>query len=702
MMDDKRRKFEGQNFFNLGIDYIHREFLDKAEYAFKKAVDLDPELALAWAYLSKLYEKNGRTVESEAAYKKAIKLDPSIDFVAIQKDCRLFEDRQSITNIIHRYQEGDMPINEFIDFISCLSQRGLALISNHPRTKSSFERAIADSMSEKIINLEFDYIPTSFRHVKLPLEEIVPILDRTIPLGIVSKEKTISLSNLLNFIGEQSPENHSSRIAKIRIQEYVLLSKIIMMELTNSDIIFERAVSFLKLLEINSSSNLSKELLSQLSNQTLLIIIQESAKMGAKGVQYIFSVFEKNEQTIVNILGVNMVKIIVFGKKRDIILEFFKLVQEELCTRKSSKKVINQAQEWFTVLSLIDKKLKKSKTEYEQIINLLEVIEETNGKFEPIIIAEQCLRLISIDVYTGDIKKNTEELFKETIEDYMIIQHKFSSPFLVSKKVRKWLDAIKRAYYKLHAIANNDSLKLSGSTRTRLLEIAEEMLDFLVKSRTNDLVNLTADDDYRKYRLTEIFFPNEFLSFPVPAFRALTRLFKNPYPLAASIEVKRPNVRVLIGKWQLAGAMSLVALAQHLFVDREFFSFMIYEYIKVLSLALNRTVDEVEELKEKLEIFKDNFFTAESLLIHTIKGIADNKETNLSRAEIEEALEYGDWDLTLSDKILSDKTYCVQCKFESENNPITCPNCGWSLKILDLSKLTFSDIDSGPPSGMYI
>lgn len=702
MMDDKRRKFEANNFYNLGVSFIHREFIDRAEYAFQKSVELDSENAMAWAYLSKLFERDGRMKEANEAYQRAIKLDKDIDFEAIQKDCRLFEDRISITKVVNQYQASEMTTDEFIDFISRLSKRGLALISNHPRSKSFFESAIAKSINEKIVALEFEYIPNFFGHLKLPLDAIVPVLDRTILLGIISKEKTNSLLALLKFIGKQSPENQASRIAKNRIQEYGLLSKTIMEELTDSDIIFERAVSFLKILETNCGAKLSNELLSHLTNLTSLIIIQESAKMGTKGVHHIFSVFEKDEQTVVNTLGVNMIKIIVFGNKRDIILDFFKLVQEELTMKKSSKIVVNQAQEWYDVLSLIDNKLKKSSTDYEQIINLLDVIEETNGKFEPIIIAEQCLRLISIDLHSDNTGNNAQELFGQISEEYVIIKHKFATPFLVSKKVRKWLDAIKRSYYKLHSIADDDSLKLDKNTQFRLQEIADEMLDFLVKSRTNDLVDLTADDDYMKYQLMEIFFPNEYLSFPVPAFRALTRLFKNPYPLAATIEMRRPNIRVLIGKWQLAGTLSLVALARHLFVDKEYFPFMIYEYIKVLSLGMNCSVEEIEGLKEILEPFKDNFFTAESILIHTIKGLAENKETNLSRAEIEEALEYGGWDLSLSQIILSDKTYCVKCKFEADGNPKTCPNCGWHLKILDLSKLTFRDIDPGPPSGMYI
>jgi len=394
-MDEKRRKFEGQNFFNLGMDYIHREFLEKAEHAFKKALGLDPDLALAWAYLSKLYEKNGRTEEAEAAYNKAMKLDDSIDFAAVQKDCRLFEDRNVITGTFKRYQEGNMTTNEFTEFVTSLSSRAIALIANRESSKRFFKIAVESAAIEKVIKLDFKGLPEFIAQINIPFDDFVGAMETYTVPAFLSEEANSSYFELLNFMKARVDGKLQEKV-----QCWLDIGTNYTSVKTPPKNLFDKATRLLASIEKTKNKDTKEEILSPLRIDTVGVIISESVSRGDAGARYLLSAFKKTQFEIVNTIASCMISVLVIEKERKPILKFFKMIESELTQMNPTKKAITRVQEWSKVLSSIDKNMSKAISEYDQIINLLDVIEETDGKFEPTIIAEQCLRLIQQDLAT--------------------------------------------------------------------------------------------------------------------------------------------------------------------------------------------------------------------------------------------------------------------------------------------------------------
>lgn len=64
-MDAKRKRFEAENFVRMGIDLYQRLSLEKAKRCFQKALDLDPDNALAKEYLEKMESCQDIDVEND-------------------------------------------------------------------------------------------------------------------------------------------------------------------------------------------------------------------------------------------------------------------------------------------------------------------------------------------------------------------------------------------------------------------------------------------------------------------------------------------------------------------------------------------------------------------------------------------------------------------------------------------------------------
>ena len=680
-MDDKRRKFEGQNFFNLGIDYIHREFLDKAEHAFKKAVDLDPELALAWAYLSKLYEKNGRTDEAETAYKKAIKLDPSIDFAVIQKDCRLFEDRNVITYTFKKYQEGNMTTNEFTAFVTSLSPRAIALIANRESSKRFFKIAVERAAIEKVTKLDFDGLPTFLSQITIPFDEFISVMETYTVPALLSDHANSSYLELLNFM-----KNRLDGQQQEKVQCWWDIGKNYTDGKHIPKKLFDKATNLLTCIEKAKKKDLREEFLAPLRLDTIGVIISESVTRGNDGAKYLLSAFKQTQFEIVNTIASCMISILVIEKNRKPILIFFKMIESELTEMNPTKKVILQVQNWSKVLSSIDKKLSQTINEYEQIVNLLEVIEETKGRFEPTVIAEQCLRLIQRDLVTEVRFQQSTYLESRVLHWYDSI----GDQLITKDKLMRWLDSIKRAYYKILSITRSQKMEFSDEQRTRLLEIANTMMRFLIHSRTDDLIELSVSGQFSRNSLIDVFFPTYYLSFPIPALHTLNEFFQNPYSLAATIEVRNPDIRMRVNKWKVAAVVSLLELPQLLFVDLTYIDYVIPEYFKTLALGMKQAENDLNQF---LIRFVDDALTSVNIMVDIMKGLSESSATQITRAQIIEALEFGEWDLALVDRIIENKKYCVYCSFELPEEVSFCPNCKKVVQNLDFSKTTFVDVD---------
>ncbi|MBE0525296.1 tetratricopeptide repeat protein [Candidatus Thorarchaeota archaeon] len=70
MMDDKRKRFESDNFISMGIDLYNKLDYEKATKCFQKVLHLDPDNKIAKEYLEKVYqlsrERESKQVEKES------------------------------------------------------------------------------------------------------------------------------------------------------------------------------------------------------------------------------------------------------------------------------------------------------------------------------------------------------------------------------------------------------------------------------------------------------------------------------------------------------------------------------------------------------------------------------------------------------------------------------------------------------------
>jgi len=73
---DQRVK-EGENFFYKGLEFIDREELDKAIFAFQRALENAPELASAHNNLGILFKQKGKAEQALSHYRKAVDLVPA-------------------------------------------------------------------------------------------------------------------------------------------------------------------------------------------------------------------------------------------------------------------------------------------------------------------------------------------------------------------------------------------------------------------------------------------------------------------------------------------------------------------------------------------------------------------------------------------------------------------------------------------------
>ena len=687
-MDDKRKKFEAKNFFNLGMDYIHREFLDKAQYAFEKAVKLDPELALAWAYLSKLYEKHGLDTKAESAYDKAVELDASIDFEDVQKDCRLFEDRNVITGAFNKYQDGRMPVQEFIEFVTKLSPRAIALVANKDSSKRFFRIAVENAALEKISNLDFEGLPALLSKIAIPYDDLIVALEDNSVAAILSEEIFPPYHDFLKFLDENVDDKFRNKIdtwKKVGVR--------FLKENQTSQTLFEKATILLTIIEDLRKQEEQEMFLAHFRLDTVNVIISESIPQGRKGAKYLLSAFRQSRYDIVNIIGSCMVSVLVIEKERKPILDFYKTIEEELVKMKAAKKAITRAGQWYSVLSSIHKKMGQAISEYDQIINLLDVIEETAGKFEPVIIAKQCLRMIERDLAQEARSQSSAYLDSRVVHIY----GSHSGKLITKDKMKRWLDSIKKAYFKLILLTRNPSMKLGKDDKPRLQEIANSLLEFLVRSRIDDLIETTADDRFLRNQVTDVFFPQYYLSFPIPALYAVNEFFDNPYPLAAIIESRRPGIRIRVDRWKLAATVSLLDLPSRLFSDLTYIDFVVPEYLKTLALAVKHTEYDLNRflaMYNRMDITEDtDQKIAFNLMINIMRGLVDSSATQITREQVIEALEFGEWDTSLCDKIIENKKYCIYCAFELPDNVGTCPNCERPIRDIDLSKTTFMDLD---------
>jgi len=69
---------EAAGYFQQGVSSYSEGNLAAAFFAFQKAVERDPSIAMAYHYMGNVLLENGRNAEAIAEFSKAIELDPSL------------------------------------------------------------------------------------------------------------------------------------------------------------------------------------------------------------------------------------------------------------------------------------------------------------------------------------------------------------------------------------------------------------------------------------------------------------------------------------------------------------------------------------------------------------------------------------------------------------------------------------------------
>ncbi|MHA2353418.1 MAG: tetratricopeptide repeat protein, partial [Candidatus Thorarchaeota archaeon] len=582
--DTKRRQFEAENFFKLGQSFVRRDFLDKAEAAFQKAVNVDPQHALSWAYLSKIHEKHGRTKEAEECREKAVALNKKINFKKIGDECRLLEDRHSITMVVNQYHEDEMETVEFISFVENLSARSLALISNNPTSKDFFRSAVIKATMERTMAFEFQGLSSFLAPLNIMYARIVDVIELNFIRLLLTVEDIEHFIEFANFMHSRVSDSEDARKMASRLDLWVKLSKDYQPTTETSNDPFERAISLFNIIEKQKLRDEGKSLVAPLLNELVTFIITTSAEE-KKGTKRLLSKLKVPIGRVIELFEPNIISSFLSLEKGKRVIELVTSLHNELTASKKAKKQIDRVKEWLRILNLLNKAMEKSFKEYSRIVNLLDVIEETNGEFQPKVIAEQSLKMIE-----RDLVQVARKGYKSYLEMRVLHWELFDIKRIDKKAVRRWLDAIKRAYYKLHHMKENRELKLTGEERTRFEEIAEKMLRFLILSRKEDMIEKLANMEMRRFTDVDIFLPEEYLTFSIPAFRVMVGFLKEPYRVATEVELKNPRRKFNVGFWLLGLAITLTALPAHLLADTEYIDFIIPEYLKTLSLAMKENL----------------------------------------------------------------------------------------------------------------
>ncbi|NHI87867.1 MAG: hypothetical protein EAX87_00005 [Candidatus Thorarchaeota archaeon] len=679
--DEKRRKFEAANFFKLGHSYVMRDFLDKAEVAFQKTVKLDPEHALAWAYLCKIHEKHGRKNEAEEYYKKALLLDKGIDFKKITYECRLLEDKQAMTNMMLQYKDGKMTTADFMSYVESIPARSIALIGNDSAGRHFFRRAVDKAVTERILAFEFRGLASFLSPLNIPFERIVLTLEMNLVPMFLTTNSVEDFCEFIDFIRTKISKTEEERALQGRLEFWHTLSVKFKPFADTTNDSFERAVSLFNIVETQKKAEGKQASFIPLLNEIVTFIITSVAEEGKKGTNRLLSAFNAPIPRVIEILEDNLVAAFLTSKNRQQVIDLMVSLQSEMVRRKRAKKHIARADNWLDLLNRLQVAMEKSSDEFDQIVNLLDVIVDTKAKFQPMVIAEQSLRMIERDL--SRIERFDIFLLRVLHWDL------FESKRVDKRVIRKWLAAIKRAYFKLQLMSKNHELKLNESERVRLREIAESMLIFSIASRTSDLIEKMAMSGMRNLNVIDVFLPEEYLSFSIPAFRVMDDFLKNPLGLALMIEHRNPQMKFDLGFWSLSLTITLTQLPPVLFVDSHYVDFIVPEYLKTLALAMKVNLPVLSRIHRLANMS----IKPQDIMIRIFKGLSDHSAVQLTREQVIEALRYGGWDISLCDLIIKEEKYCIYCSYALPKDATQCPNCDRPVEDIDLSDLTIDDVD---------
>ncbi len=400
---------------------------------------------------------------------------------------------------------------------------------------------------------------------------------------------------------------------------------------------------------------------------------------------------------IIDIVGANISTTILSGGNDKKLQDCLLSLQSALIETGGSKKKIKEVGDWVKLWASVNEKTRDAKETYEYPAKLLDVIEDTKGEFEPLYIAQQALNLIGPDLEKAirifrniDLKNFNQRKYQDSVEN-----------------AQKRLESVKHAYYKLLLLSKNQSLQLSDEIRKSMVKIAEELLAFVIKNRREDFMEriphfpldfgaVLEPGALVKSAVTGatfVYLPPAYHTFPLPALRVLDEFLAQPerIPYAG---VKAHGIIVYPGYWLFAIAVGLTLQPMIAYAEQTYSNFFVPEYLKTAALAFKKGEASIEKLLRRVIPDFENLDSS-NLLVTLFKQLADQHyfQGVITREYIIDALKFGGWDVSLADKIIEEKDYCVFCSFALPDDATKCPNCEREVQKFDLSTITPDDIE---------
>ncbi|MHA1908763.1 MAG: hypothetical protein ACW98Y_15795, partial [Candidatus Thorarchaeota archaeon] len=267
----------------------------------------------------------------------------------------------------------------------------------------------------------------------------------------------------------------------------------------------------------------------------------------------------------------------------------------------------------------------------------------------------------------------------------------------------KRLDFIKRSYYKLHRLANNNNINLTDEVRTTFRNIAEQILGFMVDVRRKDffdrmkIFDLEIGDVLDTGHLIKtsvektsfVLLPPSYNEFPLASLKVLDEFLEHPERLPV-VGTRQLGIIIKQMFW-VFGAAATLALTPRAGVDPDYTDFYIREYLRTTALA----VFKARNILERALVRLSETMSAENVLVDCFKNLSKSHyfQGTITREMIIEALEHGHWDARLADRIIEDKQYCVFCSYDLPDGATQCPNCEREVKELDLDAIAIEEVE---------
>ncbi|MHA1614715.1 MAG: hypothetical protein ACTSYJ_07690, partial [Candidatus Thorarchaeota archaeon] len=372
--------------------------------------------------------------------------------------------------------------------------------------------------------------------------------------------------------------------------------------------------------------------------------------------------------------------------------QFLLTLQSELLESETDKKSVRKIGDWLKRWSLIFKTTKGAQQKDAYVAGLLDVIKETKGEFEPRAITDQVLTLLTADF------ENTVRIFGSGgIVNNLQYQTKTADA-----KAR--LESVKHAYYKLQLLADNQDLALSDEDRKYMRKVSQEVLAFVINIRRQDFLERM---DHVAVGLAEVIdpgallqktfgnsnfvtMPDTFHTFALPAIIVLNEFLTNPIRIPF-VGTKQEGVLVNPMFWVFGAAVNLALAPIMAHTESTYSDYFILEYLKTTALAVKKAEKSISMLLAKI----DANLTPNNLLVKSFKQLMNYHHLQgiITREMVIKALEFGGWDVTLTDKIIEDKDYCIYCSFELPKDAKVCTNCERPVKEFDLSSIAPEEIE---------